>query len=300
MNIIEKRKIWFTISIVIILAGLLAMPINALMGNDILNFDVEFAGGTVMEINIGQEFDIAKDIRPLVMEITGDDSPQITRIDNQGIAIKTKSIDSNKRIELFDALKEKYQLNEKEDLLNAEDVSPTISTEMQTRALQALGLASILMLIYITFRFKDWKFGLSAVVPLIHDVLIVFAVYSIIRVPINNSFIAAILTIVGYSINDTIVLFDRIRENRKVAKRGDVEGLVNTSINQTITRSINTSLTTLVTITVLYFLGVSSIKEFALPLIVGVISGTYSSIFIASPLWYVLSNKSKRPVKKHA
>lgn len=292
MNIVEKRKTWFTISIIIIIAGLLAMPINAMMGNGILNFDVEFIGGTVMEVNIGQDFDITNDIRPIVIEITGDESPQITRSGDQGVSIKTKSIDATTRTKLYDALKEKYNLDGMNDLLNVDDVSPTISTEMQLKALQALLIASILMLIYITFRFKDWRFGLAAVLPLIHDVLIVLAVYSIGRVPVNNSFIAAILTIVGYSINDTIVVFDRIRENRKAAKKGDLEGLIDRSISQTIVRSINTSVTTLLTITVLYFLGVQSIKEFALPLIVGIISGTYSSIFIASPLWYEFHKKS--------
>jgi preprotein translocase SecF subunit len=292
MNIIEKRKTWFMISTIIILVGLLAMPINAFMGNGILNFDVEFIGGTVMEVNIGQDFDIPKDIRPIVIDITGDENPQITRSGAQGVAIKTKSIDSQTRTKLYDALKDKYNLDGMNDLLNVDDVSPTISTEMQIKALQALLLSSILMLIYITIRFKDWRFGISAVLPLIHDVLIVLAVYSIGRVPVNNSFIAAILTIVGYSINDTIVVFDRIRENRKVAKRGDLEGLVDKSISQTITRSINTSITTLITITLLYFLGVPSIKEFALPLIVGIISGTYSSIFIASSIWYEFCKKS--------
>ena len=292
MNIIEKRKTWFTISIILILAGLLAMPINAFMGNGILNFDVEFIGGTVMEVNIGQDFDIANDIRPVVVEITGDENPQITRSGAQGVSIKTKSIDPETRAKLYNALKDKYNLDGMNDLLNVDDVSPTISTEMQLKALQALLVSSILMLIYITFRFKDWRFGLAAVLPLIHDVFIVLAVYSIARVPVNNSFIAAILTIVGYSINDTIVVFDRIRENKKVAKKGDLEGLIDKSVSQTIVRSINTSITTLVTITMLYFLGVPSIKEFALPLIVGIISGTYSSIFIASPLWYEFHKKS--------
>lgn len=292
MNIIEKRKTWFTISIIIILAGLLAMPINAFMGNGILNFDVEFIGGTVMEVNIGQDFDIANDIRPVVVEITGDENPQITRSGAQGVSIKTKSIDPETRAKLYNALKDKYNLDGMNDLLNVDDVSPTISTEMQLKALQALLVSSILMLIYITLRFKDWRFGLAAVLPLIHDVFIVLAVYSIARVPVNNSFIAAILTIVGYSINDTIVVFDRIRENKKVAKKGDLEGLIDKSVSQTIVRSINTSITTLVTITMLYFLGVPSIKEFALPLIVGIISGTYSSIFIASPLWYEFQKKS--------
>jgi preprotein translocase subunit SecF len=300
MDIVGSRKITFTIAIIVILAGLLAMPINAGMGKGILDFDVEFVGGTVMEIHIGQEFDINNDIRPIVIDITGDDSPQITRIDNQGVAIKTKSIDTKTRRELFDALKEKYQLDENEALLNAEDVSATIGTEMQLKAIKALVVASILMLIYITFRFKDWKFGLSAVIPLLHDVLVVLAVYSILRVPVNNSFIAVILTILGYSINNTIVIFDRIRENKKSVSRQELKELVNQSVNQTMTRSINTTVTSLLTITVLYFLGVPSIKEFALPLIVGLIAGTYSSIFIASPVWYMLSTKKTRTAKSQA
>ncbi|WP_058486116.1 protein translocase subunit SecF [Defluviitalea phaphyphila] len=291
-NIVEKRKIWFTISLLVIIAGLLAMPINALRGKGILNFDIEFIGGTLMHINIGQEFDTKEDITPIVTEITGDDSPQVTKVVGKNeVIIKTKSIDTATRTELYNALKEKYNLDENEDLLTVDDVSPTISTEMQVKALKALFLSSILMLIYISFRFKDWKFGLSAVMALLHDVLIVFSVYSIARIAINNSFVAAILTIVGYSINDTIVVFDRIRENRKVARKGDRKELINRSISQTISRSINTSLTTLVTITILYFLGVPSIKEFALPIMVGIITGTYSSIFIASPLWYVLRKK---------
>ncbi|NLJ88848.1 MAG: protein translocase subunit SecF [Epulopiscium sp.] len=297
MDIVGSRKVTFAISIIIILAGIIAMPINASMGRGILDFDVEFIGGTVMEINIGQEFDINNDIKPIVVDITGDDSPQITRVDNQAVAIKTKSIDTKTKRELFNALKEKYQLDESKDLLNSEDVSATIGTEMQVKALQALFLASILMLIYITFRFKDWKLGLSAVVPLIHDVLVVIAVYSILRIPVNNSFIAVILTILGYSINNTIVIFDRIRENRKSVKKRDKEELVNKSVNQSITRSINTTVTTLLTITVLYFLGVPSIKEFSLPLIIGLIAGTYSSIFIASPVWYMLNSKSTKTVK---
>ena len=155
MNIIAKRKIWFTVSIILILAGLLAMPINAMMGNGILNFDVEFAGGTVMEVNIGQDFDITNDIRPIVIEITGDESPQITRSGDQGVSIKTKSIDATTRTKLYDALKEKYNLDGMNDLLNVDDVSPTISTEMQVKALQALLVSSILMLIYITFFIKN-------------------------------------------------------------------------------------------------------------------------------------------------
>ena len=149
------------------------------------------------------------------------------------------------------------------------------------------------MLKYITFRIKDVLFGASAVIALIHDVLVVLTVYAVLGLPINNSFIAAMLTIVGYSINDTIVLFDRIRENKIFMKKNDTEELINSSINQTMVRSINTSLTTFVTIATLFVVGfgIQSLKEFALPLMVGVLSGTYSSIFIASPLWYIFRRK---------
>jgi preprotein translocase SecF subunit len=156
----------------------------------------------------------------------------------------------------------------------------------------ALLLANLGILIYISFRF-EWKFGIAAIAALIHDVLIMLVVYSIAQIAINASFIAAILTIVGYSINDTIVVFDRIRENKKHTKKIDYNDLVNRSISETMVRSINTSLTTLVTILALYILGVPAIKDFALPLVVGIIAGTYSSIFIASPLWVLLDQKLK-------
>ncbi len=291
MIVIQKRKLWFTISIIIICIGLLFMPINAFMGNGALNYDVEFVGGTQLHVNVGEDFN-NNDIAEIVKEITGQPSPQVQHIlGKQEVNIKVKKIDEETRNLLIEKLKEKYPQT---DMLKYADVSSTISGEMQTKALVAVTIACIAMLLYITIRFKDLKSGLSAIIALIHDVLIVIGIYAIFRIPINNSFIAAILTIVGYSINNTIVIFDRIRENRTVYKRNDFESLVDNSVKQTLSRSINTSITTLFTIVAIYILGVASIKEFSMPIIVGIIAGTYSSIFISTSVWYVLNTKKSK------
>jgi preprotein translocase SecF subunit len=193
---------------------------------------------------------------------------------------------------LFEAMQEKYQLTT-ENLLRDNNISPTISPEIRAKAVEAVLLGALLMLIYISIRFKDFTFGTSAVIALLHDVCIMLMAYAVFRVPVNNSFIAAMLTIIGYSINDTIIVFDRIRENKGRMRNNDIE-IVNTSINQTLTRSINTSLTTLIMVALLYFLGTSSVKEFAFPLLIGILAGTYSSIFIASPIWYEMKQAIRR------
>lgn len=286
MQIVEKRKLWFLISIVIILAGLIAMPVNSMMGRGMLNYDVEFVGGTQMHVSIGQDFN-NNDIANIVKDITKQPAPQIQRIlGKDEVNIKIKSIDEEARDSILEQLKSKYPNAE---MLQVSDVSSTISGEMQRTSILAVTIACLAMLVYITIRFKDLKSGLSAILALLHDVLIVIGAYAILRIPINTSFIAAMLTIIGYSINNTIVIFDRIRENKKVYKRNDFENLVNNSVKQTLTRSINTSLTTLFTITAIYILGVASIKEFAMPIIIGIIAGTYSSIFISTSLWYVFN-----------
>lgn len=295
MQIVEKRKLWFLISIVIILAGLIAMPINSMMGRGMLNYDVEFVGGTQMHVSIGQDFN-NNDIANIVKDITKQPAPQIQRIlGKDEVNIKIKSIDEKARDSILEQLKSKYPNAE---MLQVSDVSSTISGEMQRTSILAVTIACLAMLIYITIRFKDLKSGLSAILALLHDVLIVIGAYAILRIPINTSFIAAMLTIIGYSINNTIVIFDRIRENKKVYKRNDFENLVNNSVKQTLTRSINTSLTTLFTITAIYILGVASIKEFAMPIIIGIIAGTYSSIFISTSLWYVFNIAKPRAKTK--
>ena len=288
LKVIERRKIFFILSSVLILIGLLAMPFNAARGQGILNYDIEFKGGSVMQMDLGTDIDPQTDIMPLINELLPDVAPRIQKVTGTTqIIITMHPTTSEERTKLYDALVEKYNLTgEKGDILLKDDnFSPTISPEFKMKALQAVALGAILMLIYISFRFKDFKFGASAVLALLHNVLIMLGVYALFRIPLNNTFIAAMLTIIGYSINDTIIIFDRIRENKGRIKGSDEE-IIDMSVGQTITRSINTSITTLVMVVLLYILGVSSVKEFAFPLVIGIIAGTYSSIFIASPLWY--------------
>jgi preprotein translocase SecF subunit len=277
MNLIKSSKIFFIVSAIVILAGIATILVAG------LNQDIDFAGGTAMHVRIGKQFD-NNEINAIVTDAIGIAPSSIQKVgEGDEVIIKTKEIDTIQRDKVFQALKQKYGLDQK-DLFSTDNVNPTIGNELKYQALMASLIASILMLIYITFRF-EFKSGVAAVIAMIHDVLVMLTVYAVFRIPINTSFIAAILTILGYSINDTIIVFDRIRENRKYMKKEEFSNVVNKSIWQTMARSINTSLTTLLTITVLYILGVQSIKDFAFPLIVGIVSGTYSSIFIASPIW---------------
>lgn len=303
IKVIELRKVWFLLSVVVIGIGLVMMPVNKGSKGSYLNYDIEFVGGTSTLVTVGEEqaydsFEALRgDLNELVGETTGDKTPQFQNVEDKGqFIIKTQSLNTDQRIALQDALIEKYGITTED--IESESISSTVSKEMRSDAIKAVLLAAALILVYVTFRFKDFRFGVSAVVALVHDILVVLAVYSLLRVPINNSFIAAMLTIVGYSINDTIVLFDRVRENMKHMKRGDYIGVVDVSISQTLSRSINTSLTTFLMVLVLYIIGVASIREFALPLMVGIISGTYSSIFIASPLWYLFRKKEEAKIQK--
>lgn len=302
LRVVERKTIWFSISIVVIVAGLITMPINIARTGNALNYDIEFAGGTSTHVTVaeGQGYDsyeaLEADIQDLVSEATGDKTPQFQNVKGKDeFIIKTITLSNDQRIALEKVLSEKYDIGN--ESIKSETISATISNEMRRAAVIAVILAAIFILIYITFRFHDFRFGVSAVIALLHDVLVVLAVYSILGVSVNNSFIAAMLTIIGYSINDTIVLFDRVRENQKHMKRGDFKGVVNLSISQTLSRSIMTSLTTFVMVLVLYIVGVASIEEFALPLMVGILSGTYSSIFIASPLWYLFKKKEETVIQ---
>jgi SecD/SecF fusion protein len=298
IQVVEKRRIWFAVSIIVIAVGIIMMPVNYVKDGSILNYDIEFAGGTstIVSVDDDSAYDsyeaLETDLKELVVTATGDETPQFQNVkDVNQFIIKTYSLTQEQRLALQTALTEKYQIGT--DSIEMETISATISSEMRRDAIIAVVIAAICILLYITFRFHDFRFGLSAVIALMHDILVVFTVYSVLGIAINNSFIAAMLTIVGYSINDTIVLFDRVRENQKSMKRGDFKGVVDLSISQTIGRSINTSLTTFVMVLMLYMLGVASIKEFALPLMVGILSGTYSSIFIASPLWFLFKKKEE-------
>ncbi|WXR61267.1 protein translocase subunit SecF [Peptostreptococcaceae bacterium AGR-M142] len=293
MKIIEKKKIWFSLSIAIMIIGL------ALSLTRGLNYGIDFTGGTQIEINVHKEFSVDE-----VREITNkyDKDMSINKIGDKKeiVQLKTREdLDSKKREELFNSFKEKYNLTE----ANPEKVDqfgPSVGDEIKNKALVSVIIATIGILIYLSFRF-ELSYGVAAVIALVHDVLIVLAVYAIFNIPVNAPFVAAMLTVVGYSINDTIVVFDRIRENLKYnKKKSPYMEVANESIGQTISRSINTSLTTLVAIGSLYFLASESIKDFLLPLIGGVLTGTYSSIFIASPIWVLIKNKKKNKNAKIA
>lgn len=282
-KIIEKTKIWFIISGLMLLLTFGSLLVQG------LNYGIDFLGGTIITIDLHASFE-TEDARKIVDPY--DKAADITYAgeDQSTIIIGTKeNLDEKQRKEIFDGFKKQYDLEDK-DLLSIDTISPTIGGETAKNAALASGVVVVAILIYITFRFQ-FLFGVAAVLALIHDVVIMIGVYSLFRIPVNSPFIAAILTILGYSINDTIVVFDRIRENRQLYKKMDIVELVDNSINQSLTRSINTTLTTLMAVASLYIFGGVAIRDFALPLIVGLVVGCYSSIFIASPIWVLLEKK---------
>ena len=291
INFLAKKKIFFTISIVLIAAGLVTIGINAGRGKGAFAYSLEFQGGTSTNVTFDKDYsidEIDKEIVPVVEEVTGDKNVQTQKVSGTNqVIIKTVTLDLDKREALNQAMVDKFGVDESK--ITAENISSAVSSEMRRDAVIAVIIATICMLLYIWFRFKDIRFATSAVLALLHDVLVVVGFYAIARISVGNTFIACMLTIVGYSINATIVIFDRIREEmRGKTKSSDVALVVNKSITQTLTRSIYTSLTTFVMVAVLYIMGVSSIKEFALPLMVGVVCGAYSSVCITGALWYVM------------
>lgn len=292
MQIVKNRFIYIGIAIALILVGLGCMVFNSSQGKGAFNYDVQFTGGTAIEVDFGKAFENS-DVTAIVEEVTGNKDVQVQKVGTTGTAvvIKTKSLDTETRNSLRDALMEKYSITA--DGFSIQDVSGTISKEMQRAAILSVVVACIAMLIYVTIRFHDVKTGSSAVIALLHDALIVICCYAVLRIPMNTSFIAVILTILGYSINASIVVFDRVRENKKRIKNN--QELIDTSINQTLRRSLFTSFTTFLTVISLYIFGVEDIKEFALPIAVGVVCGTYSSVFIAGNVWYMLATpKAKK------
>lgn len=303
---VKNSKFCFIFSALVIIAGLVFLPINKANTNigHILNFSMEFMGGTSMTVEFDKQYTLAeaeKEILPVVSEAIGisDGDIQLQNVqDSNSIIIKTPQLSLDQRNAAETALKDAFTIND----FSTENISSTVSNEMQRDAILSVIVASILMLIYIAFRFKDVRFGASAVLALIHDVMFVFTLYAVAHLSVGNTFIACMLTIVGYSINATIIIFDRIRENMKVmdSKKTPLKDIVNTSITQTFTRSIYTNLTTFVMVLVLYIVGVSAIKEFALALMVGVLGGTYSSICITGPLWYYMRTKLTKKEKAKA
>ncbi|MBD5451309.1 MAG: protein translocase subunit SecD [Lachnospiraceae bacterium] len=294
VDFLSKRNIFFAASIVVIVLGFVFMGINAASTGKILNYSLDFVGGTSTNVTFNEDMDLAQidsTVVPVFSNITGDGAVQVQKVAGTNeVIFKTRELNVDERQQLEQDLVDNFGVNK--ELITAETISSTISSEMKTDAIVAVIIATICMLIYIWFRFKDIRFAASSVAALIHDVLVVLAFYAVAKVSVGSTFIACMLTIVGYSINATIVIFDRVRENLATMQRKDsLEELVNRSISQTLSRSIFTSLTTFIMVAALFVLGVTSIREFALPLMVGIVCGTYSSVCITGALWYVLRTK---------
>lgn len=294
IDFLGKRKIFFAVSIAVILVGFVFMGVNAGTGKGALNYSLEFKGGTSTNVTFDKAYtlkEIDETMIPDLEKVTDDPNIQVQTVANSNqVIFKTQTLDLEKREAFAKYMADEFGVEEKD--ITTENISSTVSSEMRVDAIIAVAIATVFMLLYIWLRFKDIRFATSAVVALIHDVLVVLAFYVIARISVGNTFIACMLTIVGYSINATIVIFDRIREEMKTKKRTEeLDTLVNRCITRTLTRSIYTSLTTFVMVAVLFVMGVSSIKEFALPLMVGIICGAYSSVCITGALWYVMKMK---------
>jgi SecD/SecF fusion protein len=283
-HFIENRKKFFVISACVIIIGLGFALFRG------FNYGIDFTGGTMMQIEMGEKVDI-NEVKDTIAEYDLNPTIVYAGEGNTQIVIRTiKDLKSAERTQVVDTLQEKYSFTD-EDVLASEEFGPTVGKDLRQNAIKSIIIAAIVMLVYIRFRFKTWKYGLAAVAGLVHDVLVTLSIYAIFRITINNPFIAGILTVVGYSINDTIVVFDRIRENTKFFKRKQNAELIDTSVNQTLTRSLMTSLTTLVVMLPLFFMASSELRAFLIPLMIGVFVGTYSSIFLCSPLFYELTRK---------
>ena len=282
LKIIEKTKIWFTISILITVIGMISLATRG------LNYGIDFKGGTVITINMGTPEFNKQDIEDIFR--TQDSSATANTVDTTSVEVKGNDLDTEKIDAAFQEVKAKYNLDN--SAMSQEVISASIGKELTNKALIALSVAVVGILIYVAIRFEI-NFGIAAIIALLHDVFITLSVYTLFAVPVNAPFIAAVLTIIGYSINDTIVIFDRIRENVKKMRGKNPAEVANISVNETMSRSINTTLTTVIAITAVHVF-VPSVRDFSFPLIIGIMSGAYSSIFIASPIWVLLKNRNKK------
>ncbi len=285
-NFIEKKKLWFSISSAIIIIGFVVWLTAG------FNYGIDFSGGTMIQVRVGENVD-TKMVKESISEF--ELKPSITfegKNMDEVVIQTTKSLDNSKRTDIFNKLKSDFKLSD-DDFLMSEQFGAVIGAEMQIKAIKAIILASVGMLIYIAVRFEI-LFAVSAIIALMHDVLILLSIYLIFRIPLSSAFVAAVLTVVGYSINDTIVIFDRIRDENRYAKSSNPSRIANVSLNHTLIRSINTSVTTLLVLASLLIFGVTSIKLLALPLMAGILAGTYSSIFIASPIWVLFKQKKTK------
>lgn len=292
-DILKRSKLWFAISLLIIIPGIFCMFTKG------FNFGIDFTGGTIIEMEFQQEVTLPQ-VRDVLREYNLDNatiqlSGDVSNVEaSKDVMIRTMDLEENDRKAVMASLKDEIG---DYTVLREEKVGATIGGELITDAMMATVISWILIILYVSYRF-EWRFGVAAILTLIHDVLIVLSVFSFLQKQVDSSFVAAILTIIGYSINDTIVIFDRIRENQRLhfKRGGDLNELANRSIYQTLTRSLYTVFTVLFTTFALYFFGGDTTKDFSFALLIGFFSGSYSSIFVASPLWVVLKNKF--PAKK--
>ena len=279
-HFIRLRRYWYIFSLIILIPGIISLGVRG------LNLGIDFTGGNLVELGFEQVVSVP-DVRSSLTEINLGRSV-IQQADEDQIIIRTGLLSEEEIEALVKHLDEKYGI---EEVLRNEKVGPTIGRELAQKAVLAGIAASLLMVAYISWRF-EFKQGLAAIAALLHDALLTLGIFSLLYIEINSAFVAAILTILGYSINATIIIFDRVRENLKDAKKGDkLEDVVNTSLWQTLARSINTTLTVMFMLLALYFLGGATLKTFILAMIIGVTSGTYSSVFFASSVWIDLKRR---------
>lgn len=288
-----KRKVFFTISAVLIVLSIVLLFVKG------LSLGIDFTGGNTIQIDMKSEIkdfaDVEKQIEDIVKKHAKTDDMIVQKAGDTQVYIKTVELKDDVNKAVTNEILSTFNLKD-DSLLSTVKINGTVSGRLIADSLKAIFIAIILMLIYITIRF-DLQSGASAVLALAHDVLIMLGFYALFGLTVNTSFIAAILTILGYSINATIVVFDRVRENNRTMRKASFDAIADDAIKNSYFRAINSSLTTLFTIGVLYIMGVDSIREFSLPIIVGIVAGTYSSLFIAAPFWAWWKNVS---AKKHA
>ncbi len=300
IDFLSKKVIFFAISIAIIVGGFVVMGVNHTTKGSAFNYSLEFVGGTSTNVTFNEDLSIAdidSKVVPLIEDVIGDGDVQTQKVaDTNQVIFKTRTLASEERQAIKDSMVENFSVDE--STITSETISSAISNEMQSDAVVALAISMLCILVYIWFRFKDIRFGASSVLALLNDALVVVVFYAVARISVGGTFIACVLTIVGFSINSTIVIFDRIRENLSLAgKNTDLKELVNRSITQTLSRSIFTTLTVFLMILALYVFGVTSIKEFALPLMIGTICGAYSSICLSGAMWYIFRTKIVKKAK---
>ena len=303
INFVGMRKITLSVAAVVLIIGVIFAGVNKSQIGGFFNYGLDFKGGTSTNVTFNKDYsleEISKEIVPVVESVTGEAGTQTQKVQGTNqVIIKTRSLSLDEREKLNKALADKFGVDAEK--ITAESISGAVSSEMKKDAVVATVLATILMLIYIWIRFRDFSFAAGSILALLHDVFIVISCYAIFRWSVGSTFIACILTILGYSINATIVIFDRIRENKAILSKSTAkEELINKSVTETLTRSIYSSLTTFMTIFILFLMGVPSIIEFALPSMVGLVAGTYTSVFLSSVFWYLLSNKFDKKIEEKA